>query len=89
MVQELEYDPDKDFLLDVICTAFKRLPQDSLLQPAEMHNYHFTVNAEARSEVKNIIKAEMYEGNYQGVIQANFDNAQRYWVREIWRPKNK
>ena len=64
MVQELEYDPDKDFLLDVICTAFKLLLQDSLLQPAEMHNYHFTLNTEARSKVKNIIKAEMYERNY-------------------------
>lgn len=59
--KELQCDPDKDFLLDGIRTGFKLLPQDSLLQPAEIHNCHFTMNAEAGSKVENIIKVEIWK----------------------------
>ena len=62
--KELERDSDKDFMLDSIYTGFELLPQDSLLQSAEMHNYHFIINAEARCKVENIIKAEISEGSF-------------------------
>ena len=62
--KELERVPDKDFILDSICTDFKLLSQDSLLQAAEMHSYHSTVNVGTTSEVEIIIKSEISEGTF-------------------------
>ena len=61
---ELEFDEDKEFLLDGIINGFELIPADSTLSPAEMDNYSSSTKPEARDKVEQTLREEIAEGNY-------------------------
>lgn len=59
---ELESDPDKEFLLDGIKNGFRIIRPDSDLSPVEVGNYKSTTDAHGKVEAQ--ILKELQEGNY-------------------------
>ena len=60
---ELEFDEDKELLLDGIIHVFELIPANSTFSPAEMNNYSSSLKLEARGKVEQILWEEIAEGS--------------------------
>ena len=61
---ELEFDANRNFLLDGIINGFELIPADSTLSPAEMNNYSSSTKPEVRDKVEHTLREEIAEGSY-------------------------
>ena len=62
--QELEGDPDKDFILDGVTNGFQLLPIDAPISKAEVDNYASATGPDSKEKVERAILEELSAGNY-------------------------
>ena len=60
----LETDPDRDFIINGITNSFEIISRDSILKPAETNNYKSATTGDVRDKVENQIREEISKGNY-------------------------
>ena len=62
-LEELEGDPDEQFLSDGLQNGFQLIPTEAILRPAEMNNYKSATGPEVRDKIEQTLLEEVACGN--------------------------